>query len=221
MKKFSKIWIAVVLVIACLSTVAFAAGAIIEKKAVLSQNTFVLDGEKVTFEAAYNIEGNNYIQLREIAKALNGTSSQFNVYWDSDLKAAVIETGAAYTGSKPVMPEQKDEYAIGETFITDNCDISVTNYKLSSNNGECWAEVTVDILLKSSDKSYNFGKFIALAEDDSGKIYTGFGFQGDPEVNFSQKQSYTAEYLIQNGAELVSVTVKDPITNKTAVFDLQ
>jgi hypothetical protein len=60
-----------------------------------------MDGKEVTFDVAYNIEDSNYIQLRSVAQMLSGTKSQFDVYWDGELKQAVIVTGAVYTGVKP------------------------------------------------------------------------------------------------------------------------
>lgn len=65
----------------------------------LSSTSFKLDDKVVTFEKAYLIDGDtNYLQLREVAEKLSGTKSQFNVYWNDELKQAVIETGTAYTG---------------------------------------------------------------------------------------------------------------------------
>ena len=40
-----------------------------------------IDGKLVSFDA-YLINGNNYLKLRDIAYALNGTIKQFNVTWD-------------------------------------------------------------------------------------------------------------------------------------------
>ena len=48
----------------------------LEKRAVSSQTKFILDDRQITFDAAYNIEDNNYIQLRSVAQMLNGTKSQ-------------------------------------------------------------------------------------------------------------------------------------------------
>ena len=60
---------------------------------------FKLNGEIFTFEDARLIDGDtNYLQLREFAQKLSGTSSQFNVYWDSVSGKAVIQPGVAYTG---------------------------------------------------------------------------------------------------------------------------
>jgi len=76
-------------------SVAIAAGN--ELFAVPSKTNFVMDGKPVSVSHAYNINGNNYLQLRAIAELLNGTTSQFNVYWDG--KNAVIETGKPYSGT--------------------------------------------------------------------------------------------------------------------------
>jgi len=62
----------------------------------LSKMTFVMNGKAVSVPEAYNVSGNNYLQLRGVAALLNGTAAQFNVGWDGTY--AVIETGKPYTG---------------------------------------------------------------------------------------------------------------------------
>ena len=59
-------------------------------KAFPSAHTFYLDGQPVEMEA-YNINGNNYVMLRDIGKALG-----FNVYWSDGVH---IDTTSPYTGS--------------------------------------------------------------------------------------------------------------------------
>lgn len=64
-----------------------------------SNTKFKLNGEVFNFEDARLIDGDtNYLQLREFAKKLSGTASQFNVYWDGAAGQAVIQPGVAYTG---------------------------------------------------------------------------------------------------------------------------
>lgn len=58
----------------------------------LSQNTFYVDGKKVSM-TAYQIGGNNYVRLRDIGEAVG-----FNVFWDD---AVFIESGVPYTGVGP------------------------------------------------------------------------------------------------------------------------
>lgn len=85
---------------------------------------FILDGKEVVFDSAYVIEESNYIQLRSVAEMLNGTKSQFNVYWDDAAKKAVIETGKPYTGVKAVVAE-KTTYKVGETVTINNTNITI------------------------------------------------------------------------------------------------
>ena len=49
---------------------------------------------------AYRINGNNYVKLRDIGKAVG-----FNVYWDSENGCVQVESGKPYTGVAPVKAE--------------------------------------------------------------------------------------------------------------------
>jgi len=57
-----------------------------------SANPVYLDGQQITLEV-YNINGNNYMKLRDIGKVMG-----FNVYWDDGVQ---IDSDAAYTGEAP------------------------------------------------------------------------------------------------------------------------
>jgi hypothetical protein len=61
-----------------------------------SKTSFLMNGQAVSVPEAYNVEDNNYLQLRGIAALLNGTAAQFDVNWDGTY--AVIETGKPYSG---------------------------------------------------------------------------------------------------------------------------
>ena len=78
-----------------LSLSAPAAQAAESLKAALSTNRIFVDGQEVQIEA-YTIHDNNFIQLRDIGKAVG-----FNVYWDTDTKTVQIETDKPYTGIAP------------------------------------------------------------------------------------------------------------------------
>ena len=71
-------------------SVAYAAGVLAEPS---WQNIYV-DGKKVEM-TAYNINGNNYVKLRDIGQAVG-----FNVYWDGGVQ---IDSTAPYTGEAPAV----------------------------------------------------------------------------------------------------------------------
>ena len=79
-----------------LSLSAPAAQAVESLKATLSTNRVLVGGQEVRL-TAYNINGNNYVMLRDIGRAVG-----FNVYWNSDAKCVQVESGKPYTGEAPV-----------------------------------------------------------------------------------------------------------------------
>ena len=78
-----------------LSLSAPAAQAVESLKATLSTNRILVDGEEVHL-TAYNINGNNYVMLRDVGKTVG-----FEVYWDGDTKCVQIESDKPYTGEAP------------------------------------------------------------------------------------------------------------------------
>ena len=69
-----------------------AAGITVER----STNRIYVDGQEVSL-TAYNINGNNYVKLRDIGEQVG-----FNVYWDSNTKCVQVESEKPYTGEAPV-----------------------------------------------------------------------------------------------------------------------
>ena len=82
-----------------LSLSAPAAQAVESLKATLSTNRILVDGQEVHL-TAYNINGNNYVMLRDVGRAVG-----FNVYWNSDAKCVQVESGKPYTGEAPAKAE--------------------------------------------------------------------------------------------------------------------
>jgi len=60
-----------------------------------TSSPILINGEIVEFEA-YFIGGSNYFRIRDLAYALNGTASQFNVQWDSEFHAVALTSETAY-----------------------------------------------------------------------------------------------------------------------------
>ena len=74
---------------------AVAAGIMAER----SHHRVVVDGKEVQMEA-YVINGNNYVKLRDVGKAVG-----FEVYWDSATGCVQVESGKPYTGEAPAKAE--------------------------------------------------------------------------------------------------------------------
>ena len=79
-------------------TSAYAAGILAER----STNRIFVDGQEVQIEA-YTIHDNNFMQLRDIGKAVG-----FNVYWNAEDGSVQIETDKPYTGEAPAKDEAAD-----------------------------------------------------------------------------------------------------------------
>ena len=54
-----------------------------------------INGAQISFDA-YNIDGNNYFKLRDIAYALNGTEKQFSIEWDGAANTIMLTTDRPY-----------------------------------------------------------------------------------------------------------------------------
>ena len=83
------------LLLAGVTTTAYAAGIVAER----SHHRIVIDGKEAQMEA-YVINGNNYVKLRDIGKAVG-----FEVYWDSENGCVQVESGKPYTGEAPAKAE--------------------------------------------------------------------------------------------------------------------
>ena len=62
---------------------------------VRTNQNLTVDGNPVVCDI-YNIDGNNYFKLRDLAYLLNGTGSQFSVGYDDATRTVTVSTGAAY-----------------------------------------------------------------------------------------------------------------------------
>ena len=74
-------------------------------KATLSTNRILVDGQEVHL-TAYNINGNNYVMLRDVGRTVG-----FNVYWNSDAKCVQVESKKPYTGEAPVTSAEQSPWS--------------------------------------------------------------------------------------------------------------
>ncbi|WP_138495028.1 subtype B tannase [Paenibacillus pinistramenti] len=63
----------------------------------VSANPAVKVNDKDTAAAAYTLNGEVYVKLRDLAMAVSGTDRQFEVTWDAAEKAVKLVSGKAYT----------------------------------------------------------------------------------------------------------------------------
>ncbi len=103
--------------------------------------TVLVDGKAVDFEA-YNIEGNNYFKLRDLAMALNGSEKNFAVGYDQGKNAINLLSRSAYTpvggeltrGSSKDNPNGKTYKATNSVLYLDGLSIKMTAYNIENNN---------------------------------------------------------------------------------------
>jgi len=102
-----------------------------------TNSNILVDGRKVEFEA-YNIKGENYFKLRDLAFVLNGTSKQFAVDYDSRNDAILLSSGKAY---KPVGGElskgksgSKTPSNAASRLCKDGRQFYLMSYKIGGNN---------------------------------------------------------------------------------------
>jgi len=99
--------------------------------------TVLVNGKPVEFDA-FNIEGNNYFKLRDIAYVLNDTEKQFNLNWDADYSIIDINSDTPYT---PVGNEMADKYTenkvakpTSSTIYMLHTEVTFTAYNIGGNN---------------------------------------------------------------------------------------
>ena len=109
-----------------------------ELKASPTASTVYINGEAKAFEA-YNIDGNNYFKLRDLAFVLNGTEKQFEVGYDNDTRVIALTSGKAYTltGNQEMIPgdgKAKTATPTASKIYFDDEELNLTVYTIGGNN---------------------------------------------------------------------------------------
>lgn len=107
MKKKISLLLAILMLVTLIPT-AFAESKTVD--AVKNTKKVTLDGEEVMV-GAYDVEGYNYLKLRDVAAILNGKKCQFDVGYDKPTKLISIELAKAYEKLEGDLAEIKDEKA--------------------------------------------------------------------------------------------------------------
>lgn len=99
--------------------------------------TVKLDGKQVK-PVGYNINGNNYYKLRDIAQILNGTTAQFGISWDKTTRSMDLSPGSTYEsvgGELGAIPSEKaTAKTCTETVLLNGSKASLTAYNVDGYN---------------------------------------------------------------------------------------
>lgn len=97
----------------------------------------IVDGELTSFEA-YEINGNNYFKLRDLAQVISGTDKQFEVTWDAALYSIGLISGESYTsvGGELSTGDSLDKSYVSTTakIYKDNLEVRFEAYEINGNN---------------------------------------------------------------------------------------
>jgi hypothetical protein len=102
-----------------------------------TSSTVLVNGKNVAFDA-YNISGNNYFKLRDLAYILSGTGKQFEVSWDGENNAIILTSGKPYTTVGGEMTGKgagdKTPSLTNSKIILDGKEVQFTAYNIEGNN---------------------------------------------------------------------------------------
>ena len=97
----------------------------------------MVNGKEVSFEA-YNINGNNYFKLRDLAQVVSGTEKQFQVGWDNENKVINLISNESYTSVGAELAEgdgiSKEGVLNTSKIYKDGQEINLTAYNINGNN---------------------------------------------------------------------------------------
>lgn len=108
-----------------------------EATATPSSTKLMVNGKDVAADA-YNIGGNNYIKLRDLATMVNGTEKNFEVTWNGTQNAINLVSNKAYTpaGGEMAMGDGRDKRAsrTNAKIFVDGGEVVMTAYSIGGNN---------------------------------------------------------------------------------------
>jgi len=94
--------------------------------------------DKIVNFGAYQINGNNYFKLRDLAFALNNTPKKFNILWDGNNQTINMVTGQSYSivggEMSPVGKDEKTATPTTSTIFLNNRTVGFKVYQIDGNN---------------------------------------------------------------------------------------
>ena len=103
----------------------------------VSNQRISIDGGTATPIAAYNINGNNFLKLRDVAQLLNRTQKSFSVTYSEGTRTMTLVTGGTYTpiGGELVIPTRYSlAVASSQRVYLDNGYVTPMAYNIDGNN---------------------------------------------------------------------------------------
>ncbi|WP_037373179.1 phosphodiester glycosidase family protein [Anaerovorax odorimutans] len=102
-----------------------------------TNSKILVDGVETYFEA-YNIGGNNYFKLRDIAAAVNGSEKNFDVTWNNSKKAINLLSNTSYSfvGGELIKGDGSSKSAAVSKAVIykDGKTIEISAYNINNNN---------------------------------------------------------------------------------------
>ncbi|OKP92746.1 hypothetical protein [Paenibacillus sp. P32E] len=209
MKRLMKLLLVLLLLAPLLSRPALAGNT---AQAMLTDSKTYFNGEEQSLYG-FNIAGSNYYSLRDIAKQLSGTASQFDVTWNKQQNAVEIVTGQAYT---PEASPNSSYYSRSTKYIAslstskilvDGKQQQITAYTIGGSNyfqlRDLSGKIPFDI---EYDNQANRISVFSKIPDNAYRVKTAFGAKDNGETSdFPRWKSPVTSYLVNNQDQTVSV----------------
>ncbi|MCL1810395.1 MAG: copper amine oxidase N-terminal domain-containing protein, partial [Clostridiales bacterium] len=165
-----------------------------------TEATVIVNGQNVNFDA-YNVNGNNFFKLRDLAYILTGSSKQFDVTWVGEANLILLSSGQAYetVGGEMSAKGQGNKYAAptSSLILLDGEEVSFSAYNIEDNNY---------FKLRDIGEAFDFG----VDWDNDNKIIT-----------VDTGKSYTPEGAAQTGAsDLPWSAAAPPQDNSSSAPDM-
>jgi hypothetical protein len=116
----------------------------------ISSQKLTVDGVSKTLNA-YNINGNNFVKIRDIASLISGTTKQFSVSYNEANKVVVLLSKSYYTsnGQENVTLGRAKEIAVStQSVYLDGSPVGIMSYNIDGNNY---------VMLRDLAMLFNFG----------------------------------------------------------------
>ena len=145
-----------------------------------TSSTVIVNGTATAFEA-YNIRGNNFFKLRDLAYALNGSSKQFAVGFDGAENAISLTSGEPYEAVGGEMAQGDGTAKIANPtssrVFLDGQELNLTAYNIGGNNffrlRDLMRELDIGVTWDSATSTIGIDTSIGYVEDAPASGQTG------------------------------------------------